>query len=59
MVAEGSEKCAGGWASEQDPENLNAAEEFVTGVKARFPLAMTAGLWRDMETVGEYLKTRD
>jgi alkylation response protein AidB-like acyl-CoA dehydrogenase len=59
MVAEGSEKCAGGWASEQDPENLNAAEEFVTGVKARFPLAMTAGLWRDMEIVGEYLKTLD
>jgi alkylation response protein AidB-like acyl-CoA dehydrogenase len=59
MVTEGSEKCAGGWISGQKPEPLNAAEEFVSGLRARFPLAMTAGLWRDMETVGEYLKTRD
>jgi alkylation response protein AidB-like acyl-CoA dehydrogenase len=59
MVAEGTEKCAGGWANQEDQDNLATAAEFVDGVKARFPLTLTAGLWVDMEIVGEYLKTLD
>jgi len=57
VVAEGADLCAGGWAEAGDQEGLVAAQEMSAGVKARFPLALTAGLWHDMETVGEYLKT--
>ena len=59
MVAEGTERCAGGWATQEDQENLITAAELVDGVKARFPLSLTAGLWLDMEIVGEFLKTLD
>ncbi len=45
--------------NQEDQDNLTAAAEFVDGVKARFPLTLTAGLWVDMEIVGEYLKTLD
>ena len=56
-VAGGADTCAAGWSSERDEDDLAAAEDMLAGVKARFPMAMTAGLWRDMEAVGEYLKT--
>jgi len=59
MVAEGTERCAGGWATQEDQENLITGAELVDGVKARFPLSLTAGLWLDMEIVGEFLKTLD
>jgi alkylation response protein AidB-like acyl-CoA dehydrogenase len=56
MVSGGADICAGGWSADGDQEDLETAEEMLAGVKARFPLALTAGLWRDMEAVGEYLK---
>ncbi len=56
-VSGGADACAAGWSSDRDGEDLAMAADMLAGVKARFPLAMTAGLWRDMETVGEYLKT--
>ena len=56
MVSQGTELCAGGWSDGGDQEDLTAAADMLAGVKARFPLAMTSGLWLDMEVVGEYLK---
>ncbi len=56
-VSGGAELCAGGWSAEGDGEDLAAAADMLTGVNARFPLSLTAGYWRDMEAVGEYLKT--
>ncbi len=57
IVSRGAELCAGGWSNGADQEDLAAAEDMLVGVKARFPLAETSGLWLDMEVVGEYLKT--
>ena len=57
MVSQGAELCAGGWSNGGDQEDLTAAGDMLAGVKARSPLAVTAGLWLDMEAVGEYLKT--
>ncbi len=58
MVSDGADLCAGGWTEEQDQDTLVTAENMLKGVRVRFPLAMTAGLWPDMVSVGEYLKTK-
>jgi hypothetical protein len=38
---------------------VSAATAFLDGVRGRFGLELTAGLWPDMEFVGEYLKALD
>ena len=57
MVSHGAELCAGGWTDPADEGALAGSVLMLKGVQARFPLAATAGLWPDMETVGAYLKT--
>ena len=59
MVSVGADLCSGGWTSAANTEEMATASVFLDGVKARFTLELTAGLWPDMETVGEYLKTLD
>jgi alkylation response protein AidB-like acyl-CoA dehydrogenase len=59
MVSNGAVLCAGGWTAAEDEQALAKGAGLLAGVEERFPLALTAGLWRDMETVGEYLKTLD
>jgi len=58
MVSAGADLCAGGWTAEQDQETLTTAETMLKGVRVRFPMAMTAGLWPDMVSVGEHLKSK-
>ena len=54
QVRSGAEKCAGGLAGEI--EGLEAAgQAFLDRVGGRFPVALTAGLWTDMNLVGEKL----
>ena len=59
MVANGADLCAGGWTDGADSGQVAEADAFLDRVRARFPLELTAGLWPDMEIVGEYLKTLD
>ncbi|MEN8007831.1 MAG: acyl-CoA dehydrogenase family protein [Candidatus Krumholzibacteriota bacterium] len=58
-VTGGAGLCLGGWTEDQDKDALAAGGGVLETVTARFPLELTAGLWRDMESVGEYLKTLD
>jgi alkylation response protein AidB-like acyl-CoA dehydrogenase len=59
FVQDGAVRCAGGLADGGDAEAVAAGETLLAQVNERLPLAMTAGLWRDMEIVGEHLKALD
>ncbi len=59
VVTEGADLCAGGFLDGTDQAAVAAAEGLLAQVAGRFLPARTAGLWRDMETVGEYLKGLD
>jgi len=59
IVSEGGRRCAGGLLTGDDAAATEAAELLVQGVEARFPLAITAGVWVDMTIVGEALKAMD
>lgn len=58
-VIDGARLCVTGLLDGSNAENVAAAESLVAGVDARFPLAMTAGVWRDMTIVGDVLKEMD
>ena len=58
-VSDGAGICAGGWTENSDKDALAAGSGLLDTVEARFSVDLTAGLWRDMEFVGEYLKTLD
>jgi alkylation response protein AidB-like acyl-CoA dehydrogenase len=55
MVIDGVEKCAGGLVEADDSEALAGGEDLRTAVRGRLPLSLTAGLWNDMNLVGEML----
>ena len=59
IVQDGARRCAGGLTAPDDAEALAAGEALLAEVDGRLPLALTAGLWRDMAIVGEHLKTLD
>jgi hypothetical protein len=55
MVKEGADKCAAGLAETNSAEDLSGAEEFLAQLRERFPAHLTAGLWNDMNLVGDKL----
>ena len=55
MVSDGAMRCAAGFVGDDQAGTLQGAEEFLAAVQERFPVALTAGLWDDMNTVGEIL----
>jgi len=58
-IQDGATRCAAGLWDGADQEALAAGEALLAGVNARLPLALTGGLWLDMEKVGSYLKDLD
>ena len=59
MVRDGAERCAYGLADGSDGEALEAGSGLLAGIDARVPAASLAGLWNDMNVVGEHLKNLD
>ncbi len=59
IVRDGARRCAEGLLAGTETEEVKAAEELINTIEARFPLAMTAGVWNDMTLVGEVLKDMD
>jgi len=55
MVSDGAARCAAGFAGDDPAGAPQGAEEFLAAVQERFPVALTAGLWDDMNAVGEIL----
>jgi alkylation response protein AidB-like acyl-CoA dehydrogenase len=58
-VKKGADLCLSGFADGNEEAAIGAGTELLAEVNGRFSLAATAGQWRDMETVGEYLKSLD
>jgi alkylation response protein AidB-like acyl-CoA dehydrogenase len=59
MVADGAQRCGLGFVADGDDEALAAGQQLGERVAARFPAAAMAGLWNDMQRVGEALKAQD
>jgi hypothetical protein len=59
MVRDGAERCVYGLADPADAAALGAGTELLGGIAARVPAASLAGLWSDMNLVGEHLKNLD
>ena len=59
IVRTGTRRLAAGLLAGTDTDAIAAAEAVVGQVEARLPLALTAGVWQDMEIVGENLKAMD
>ncbi len=58
-VSNGAGLCSGGWTDHDDQDALAAGNKLLDTVTSRFTVDLTAGLWRDMEAVGDYLKSLD
>jgi len=54
-VVDRTARCAGGLLDAGDDEAAAVGQALVDKVNARFPVTLTAGLWNDMNRVGEYL----
>jgi alkylation response protein AidB-like acyl-CoA dehydrogenase len=58
-VVEGSTRCLGGLIEDGQDEMLEKASAILAGVQERLPLSLTAGLWNDMNLIGEALNELD
>ena len=59
MVKDGAERCAHGLVEPTDEDALKAGADLLAAIDARIPAASLAGLWNDMNMVGEHLKNLD
>ena len=59
IVSEGARRCASGLLDGSDAAAMQAAEDLIKSVEARFPLSLTAGQWNDMTKVADVLKAMD
>jgi len=58
-VLDGARKCLVGFTAEDDAESLASASSLLNTLQENMPLELTAGLWLDMNAVGETLGEMD
>lgn len=54
-VQDGAGRCSSGLLEVDQAEEMDAAQAFLDTVNGRFPASLTAGLWNDMNAVGDKL----